>query len=97
MQSRGIPPALIGSMVALILAGTSAGTAYAKTTMPSPPDPHAKQPNLTLRQVTVTGTLIQGVAPVGTAVNTLTPLNPVFGNGTLLNALDIVGSVASRF
>ena len=72
MRSRGIPPALIGSMVTLILAGASAGTAYAKTTMPSPPNPHADQSNLTLKQVTVTGTLIQGVAPVGTAVNTLT-------------------------
>ena len=73
MITKRLPAALVGAAVAAAIAGCIGGVAHAQTVALSQ-DSQPKHASVVkaLAPVVVTGTLIQGVAPVGTAVTTIT-------------------------
>lgn len=71
MKMHRCPSTLIGAAVATIIAASMVSTAFAQSAPATKATSSKKSSSLALAPVVVTGTLIQGVKPVGNTVNTI--------------------------
>lgn len=71
MINKGFSSRLISAAVATAIAASMWGVAYAQSAGAAKPGKPKEVKSASIAPVTITGTIIQGVAPVGTAVTTI--------------------------